>query len=89
MSCIKSIQSGIDEIAGKSSTVSNITINAVNIDKSFVLLHSQTTIPYPDMYYPIGVLTSPTTLKLSSISTVNTVNSGNTFRTMWQVIEFA
>ena len=86
MSCIKSIQRGVDQSVGVTTQGSFITINPVDLNKAFVIVNSvgnayDSTAPLD----VVGFLTSATTLSLSALT--NRADHG-TVITAWQVIEF-
>ena len=87
MSCIKSIQRGVDRSVGATTQGSYITINAVDPNKAFVIVNS---VGYSrtsyDPYDAVGFLTSATTLYLEALKYLP---DDARVVTAWQVIEFA
>ena len=86
---VKKVQRGVVTKAATSSPTpyANVTIEAVDMEKTFILAEPWATQNDKDRLYSsypvVGVLTSETTLKLMSTS-----NGSSGVNWYWQVIEF-
>ena len=81
---VKSVQRGINTTVGDSAKSVDITISAVDVNKSIVIIEARISTT-DDRFKPIGYLTSSTILHLESME----IDSyRDTVTTSWQVIEF-
>ena len=85
MSCIKSVQRGIDGDVGRIINDKNIPINPVDPNKTFVMVESTGASPDADSFRAVGRLASSTILTISSCTHTDGWPRFNT----WQVVEFA